>query len=187
VELEQDYFKLLGIDRQYLLDEAALRAIKRRARDLQRQYHPDRLANASPREQQLAAQFSAQVNAASQVLKDPVARAMHMLEIAGVQFDQSRHTIRDTDFLMQQMQLREAVEEASAASDKPGLEALRADIEKLFADVQTQFAEHSSFGNQIVAPGQVDAVAQQQLLALVSKLQFFQKLEAEIEQALALA
>lgn len=181
--LEHNYFRLLGIEQQYTLDDVALRTIKKRARELQRQYHPDRLIGATEKEQRIAAQFSAQVNAAIQTLKDPVARAVHLLDILGIQLDQSQHTIQDSEFLMQQMQMRESLEHAVAADDRMELENLLASVQQQFEAMQKQFALHPVVRSSLI--DQADTPAKKELQAIVSKLQFFQKLDAEIDQALA--
>jgi len=183
VTLEHNYFKLLGIEQRYTLDEVALRAMKKRARDLQKQYHPDRLIGSTQQEQRLAAQFSAQVNAAIQTMKDPVLRAIHLLDVIGIQLDQSQHTIQDAEFLMQQMQMRESLEHAIVSDDRIALENLLASVKQQFEEIQKQFAQHSVIRSSLI--DQADSSAKEYLQAIVSKLQFFQKLDAEIDQALA--
>lgn len=181
--LEHNYFKLLGIEQQYTLDDVATRTMKKRARELQRQYHPDRLVGSTKQEQRLAAQFSAQVNAAIRTLKDPVARAIHMLDIIGIQLDQSQHTIQDAEFLMKQMQMRESLEHAIAVNDREELDNLLTSVQQQFEAMQKQFALHPVIRSSLI--DQADTPAKKELQAIVSKLQFFQKLDAEIDQALA--
>ena len=54
------------------------------------------------------------MNEAYRTLKSPVQRARHLLELHGVDVAFETNTAMPTEFLMQQMELREALEEAVA-------------------------------------------------------------------------
>lgn len=104
-----DYFQLFDLPRGFDLDVAALQP---RYRELQRQFHPDRFASESADVQRVAVQRAADINAGFSVLKDPVQRARHLLELAGHPVHVESTTVSDTDFLMAQMELREQLDEA---------------------------------------------------------------------------
>lgn len=161
--LQQNHFEIFGLQPAYEIDSAALTA---RYRELQREIHPDKFAASPAREQMLAMQYAAQVNEAHTTLRDPVKRAIYLLQLAGVKL-QPEQTTADAQFLMQQMELRERLEDVR---DLAALDALREEVEQLFAAGQRQFAD--SYRRQNLD------VAQSSLL----KLQFLSKLQRQAEE-----
>jgi molecular chaperone HscB len=119
-------FELFGIPQQFAQDRAALDA---RWKELQREAHPDKFAAQGSAAQRVAMQWSVRINEAYQRLKDPIRRAAYLCELHGVNIDAERNTAMPTDFLMQQISLREALEEMS---DIKGLDDLRTDAHELF-------------------------------------------------------
>ena len=170
-DLGKNYFELFGLSVTFDLDVADLTA---RYRDLQRRFHPDRFASASEPERRLSLQLTAQVNAAFQTLKDPVARARYLLGLQGVDTGEDTDTAMDTAFLMEQMELRESLAEAREAADRHvRLENLRQRVGEEFearsAQLRTRFMENSE-------------PARRQARNLVREMQFLQKLAHEIEE-----
>ncbi len=108
LEIPQNHFELFQLPSGLDVDTQVL---TQRYRALQKELHPDRFAAASAREQRLAAQAAAHVNQAHRVLKDPHQRAAYLLEMQGLKIDGEKDTSQDTDFLMQQMEWRERLEE----------------------------------------------------------------------------
>jgi molecular chaperone HscB len=76
-----DYFSVLGVERAWHLDPARLAA---RHLALSRELHPDRFAQASPRERLLSLQRTTAVNDAYRTLRDPIRRAEYILRQAGI-------------------------------------------------------------------------------------------------------
>ncbi len=109
ISLTDDDFALMGLPRRFGVDPKALDA---RWKDLQRQTHPDRFAAQGAAAQRVAMQWSVRVNEAYQRLRDPVKRAAYLCELAGAAIDAERNTAMPGDFLMQQMQWREELDEA---------------------------------------------------------------------------
>jgi molecular chaperone HscB len=170
-DLGKNYFELFGLPITFDLDVADLTA---RYRDLQRRFHPDRFASASEPERRLSLQLTAQVNAAFQTLKDPVARARYLLGLQGVDTGEDTDTAMDTAFLMEQMELRESLAEAREAADRHvRLESLRQRVDEEFearsAQLRTRFMENSE-------------QARRQARNLVREMQFLQKLAHEVEE-----
>ena len=180
VKFENNFFTLLGLPQQFEVDQQLL---KKRARELQRQYHPDRFTNATPQEQRLAAQFSAQVNTASSVLANPVQRALHLLELHNIAADAQNHTEKDSSFLMQQLELRETLEENRMARDVPALQVLAQSVDAAYRDAQQDFSV-TPIGEG--AATNADSFDRPALLGLVSKMRFFEKLNDEVSAALNL-
>jgi molecular chaperone HscB len=118
VHLHSDDFELFGLPRRFAQERVTLDA---RWKDLQRQAHPDRFAAQGPAAQRVAMQWSARINEAYQRLKDPLARAAYLCELHGAPIRAEDNTAMPAGFLMQQMQWREALDEAAGG---PALDAL---------------------------------------------------------------
>ena len=110
MKLSDDDFTLFGLPQRQALDRADLDA---RRRDLQARVHPDRFAAEGASAQRLAMQWAVRVNQAYQRLQAPLSRAAYLCELRGVPIDAQRNTAMPAAFLMQQMQWREALDEAA--------------------------------------------------------------------------
>lgn len=121
-----DHFSLLGLPRQTDLDPLALEANwKSRAASV----HPDRFATASDAQKRVAMQWSAQINEAYRVLKDPLRRAQYLCELAGIDAAARESVALDPGFLMQQMQWREQLEDIRDCKDVHALNDLISEIQ----------------------------------------------------------
>jgi molecular chaperone HscB len=109
-----NHFELFGLPTQFELDGSLLSA---QFRELQRQFHPDNYATASERDRLLAVQKAAQINDAYQSLKHPITRAEHILMLNGFDIKGEQKTLQDPMFLMEQMELREELEEIKTEDD----------------------------------------------------------------------
>ena len=119
MRLADDDFALLGLPRRQALDRAEL---DERWRRLQAEVHPDRFASEGAAAQRVAMQWALRVNEAYRRLKDPLSRAAYLCELAGVPVEAESNTAMPPAFLMQQMQWREALEEAHGLADVQALE-----------------------------------------------------------------
>lgn len=120
LSLAADDFTLFGLPRHYALNTAELDA---RWRELQARVHPDKFAAEGAAAQRVAMQWSVRVNEAYRRLKDPITRGAYLCELGGVAIEAERNTSMPTAFLMQQMQWREALEEAGTADEVSDLDA----------------------------------------------------------------
>jgi molecular chaperone HscB len=112
-QITDDDFSLLGLPQRFALDRTVL---DERRRALQAATHPDRFAADGPTAQRLAMQWAVRINEAHQRLKSPLDRAAYMCELRGAAIQAHRNTAMPAAFLMQQMQWREALEEAGEAT-----------------------------------------------------------------------
>ncbi|WP_291971124.1 co-chaperone HscB [Candidatus Symbiopectobacterium sp.] len=163
-----DYFTLFGLPVHYDVDGSLLLS---RYQELQRKFHPDRFATQHERERLLAVQQAATVNDAYQSLKHPLKRAEYMLSLHGFDLSNEQHTMRDTAFLMEQLELREQLDAISH----------QAEAEAALGD----------FSNQLTAMTRQRTARMQSELAQASwsaaadtvrKLRFLDKLQQQVEQ-----
>ncbi len=122
MKLDSDDFELFGIDRRFALDPAALDA---RWRALQTEVHPDKFAAQGAAAQRVAMQWAVRVNEAYQRLKDPLKRAAYLCELNGAAIEAENNTSMPKSFLMQQMEWREALDDARTVA---AVEALHAEL-----------------------------------------------------------
>ncbi len=168
-DLSSNHFELFGLPQTFDLDRGKLDA---RYRELQRQVHPDRFASAGDQARRVSMQQAARLNEAYQVLKDPLRRGRYLLELRGMDFDDQQQSLRDTAFLMEQMDLREELEVVAEASDPLAVLAGLIDrVRASFRALQDELATYLD-GSEKVPEGAV---------ALVLKMQFYRKLEEEAE------
>ncbi|MFD2368188.1 Fe-S protein assembly co-chaperone HscB [Pseudoduganella sp. GCM10020061] len=117
----QNHFELFNLPQRFAVDADALDAAYR---DVQGRVHPDRFVNATDAEKRVAMQWATRANEAYQTLKNPQKRAAYLCELNGVPLDMESNTAMPVEFLMQQMEWREALDEARADRDAGALEAL---------------------------------------------------------------
>jgi len=97
-------------------------------REVQGQVHPDRHAAAGDAGRRVAMQWSTRANEAYQTLKHPLKRATYLLELRGADIGAENNTAMEPAFLMQQMEWREAVEDATSAKNVDALDQLLGDL-----------------------------------------------------------
>jgi molecular chaperone HscB len=172
-EFSRNHFELLGLPTAYAVDAARLES---GYRDLQSRVHPDRFASGSEAERRVAMQWAARANEAHRTLRDPVDRARYLLKLKGFDTGEETNTSMPPDFLMQQMEWREAAAEARTARDAAALEGLRGELREARGDM-LRMLERA-----------LDADANYEAgCSLVRKLRFLEKLEEEIDEALEVA
>ncbi len=168
--LTQNFFELFSLPQQYALDRAALDA---HYRDLQRSVHPDRFASAGEQERRIAMQHATHINEGYQTLKSPLKRARYLLELRGRTMNDQQTMQADPAFLMQQMELRERLGEIHAADDPlDALDALAREIATLYKALESELA-------QVLDADDGDI---EQAVALVQKMQFFTRLQNEVQE-----
>jgi molecular chaperone HscB len=121
----QNHFELFHLPQKFAIDMAALDAAYR---EVQNQVHPDKFTNAGDTEKRVAMQWATRANEAYQTLKNPFKRAAYLCELNGVDLQIESNTAMPREFLMQQMEWREALDDARAGEDISGLGQLDNDL-----------------------------------------------------------
>ncbi|AIW17924.1 MULTISPECIES: co-chaperone HscB [Vibrio] len=162
-----NYFELFGLPSQFQLDGSLLSS---QFRELQKRFHPDNFASASERDRLMAVQKASEINDAYQVLKSPLSRAEYLLAENGVDIRGEQQTMSDPMFLMEQMELREELEDIPFSSEP---EDALFDFDN---KVSKMYKQHLKSVEQELNDG-----LWQQAAERVRKLKFIAKLKNEIE------
>ena len=165
MNLQSTDFELFAVPARFAQDRAELDA---RWKELQREVHPDRFAAQGAAAQRVAMQWSARINEAYQRLKDPQRRAAYLCELHGAPIEAESNTAMPPEFLMQQMDLRERLDDAHSA---PALDSIDAEARKLASDLLHKIER------QVDAEQDWAAAAQS-----VRALMFLDRLAADIDR-----
>ncbi len=161
----QNHFDLFQLPQNFALD---INALNHAYREVQSQVHPDRFINANAAEKRVAMQWATRANEAFQTLKNPLSRARYLCELNGVDLQIETNTAMPRDFLIQQMEWREALDDAKAAKDIGALEVLEADLKNTRTETEKRIAD-------ILGAGNFEPAAQQ-----VRQLMFIEKFADEV-------
>ena len=161
-------FALFDLPVAFQVDSALL---NERYLALQKSLHPDNFSAASAQEQRLAIQKSAEINDALRILKDPITRADSIIAInTGETENPEEKSNNDIDFLMQQMEWRETLENIENRKDTDELTAFTQEINQIRHAILSELST---------------ALTEQQwdiARAITDKLRFIKKLQTEIER-----
>lgn len=161
-------FALFDLPVAFQVDSALL---NERYLALQKSLHPDNFSAASAQEQRLAIQKSAEINDALRILKDPITRADSIIAInTGETENPEEKSNNDINFLMQQMEWRETLENIENRQDTDELTAFAKEINQI---------RHAILSELSTA---LDAQQWDIARAITDKLRFIKKLQAEIER-----
>jgi molecular chaperone HscB len=137
-----DYFTFFGLPRRLTLDPEQL---EQRFRELSRKFHPDYYYNASPAERLASLERSSYLNDAYRALRNPTARAEHLLAIEGLPPPRTDEgaakvppALLEEVFALNE-ELDEIREQREAGADP---DALRARLEAARAPIERKRDEH---------------------------------------------
>jgi molecular chaperone HscB len=147
-------------------------ALEQAYQDLQALIHPDRYAHAGDAERRASMQMTMRVNEAYRTLRDPVQRGRYLLELHGVDVAFETNTQMPTDFLLQQLEMREELDASVQKKDFLFLDALKAKL------ASQKLSLESQIGESIDARKDYGGAA-----GLVRKLMFLQRLDEEVDAA----
>ena len=161
-------FALFDLPVAFQVDSALL---NERYLTLQKSLHPDNFSAASAQEQRLAIQKSAEINDALRILKDPITRADSIIAInTGETENPEEKSNNDIDFLMQQMEWRETLENIEKRKDTDELTAFTQEINQIRHVILSELSTA------------LDAQQWNIARAITDKLRFIKKLQTEIER-----
>lgn len=136
MDIQANHFALFGLPERFAIDGDALDGAYRA---LQSRVHPDRFAASGAAEQRVALQWATQANEAYRVLRDPLRRAIYLCALKGADPANENNTSMPQAFLVEQLEWREALDEARARGDRAALGALDRELastrERLRAEV----------------------------------------------------
>jgi molecular chaperone HscB len=164
--LTSNHFELFGLAPAFALDLARLESAYR---DIQSKVHPDRYAQAGDAERRASMQMTTRVNEAYRALKSPVQRAKYLLELNGVDVGFETNTAMPREFLMEQMELREKLEQAKTSS---ALDVISRDLAAEKREIENQIRERIDGKRDLAAAAD-----------LVRKLMFLERFGEDIAAA----
>ena len=164
-----DYFALFQLKPQFKIDRQALESAYL---TVQQKVHPDMHAQASDSDKRVSMQLSALANSAYRTLMNPIQRGLYMCARNGVDPQLETNTAMPAQFLMQQMEWREALDDVRDQPSK--LDGLYKEVEltraNLLKEVEATIDEANNY-----------ELAATQLRALL----FIDKFGAELEDAIS--
>ncbi len=146
LDINQNHFKLFGLPEGFALQRDELDRVYR---ILQSQVHPDRFTHAGENEKRMSMQWAMHVNEAYQTLKKPIKRAAYLLSLHGIDPKIETNTRMPHNFLVAQMEWREALEEANEARDGVRLSALetrlQAEMAVLYREAEAELDQRHDY------------------------------------------
>ena len=121
-----NYFELFGLKPQFSID---LTKLESNYRAIQSTSHPDRFVTCTSAEKLQSMQTATLANEAYLNLKSPALRANYLLGLQGIDAIHETNTHMPHDFLMQQMEWRDAMDDAKHTKDVVALESLLAEMQ----------------------------------------------------------
>src|SRR5713226_3042215 len=112
-----DHFLLFGLPRKLWIEMPAL---EKKFLELSWKLHPDKFVNASPADQELSLKGSSELNDAYRVLRDPVARVEHLLELQGMRKEGEHKQQAPPGLLEEVFELNESLDELREAKAAGG-------------------------------------------------------------------
>ncbi len=172
----QNYFSLLGLPVSFDIDKKLL---NQNYHELQKTVHPDKFANASDRERLLSVQKAAQINDALQTLKNPLQRSIYLLSLFGIELGENDTAVAP-GFLMEQMELREALSRIEDRADPMAaldniLDDVKHRIKSAVSNLQALFQQ--ILDEDIAEDEQHKLLAEAK--AQILKMQFLNRLQEE--------
>jgi molecular chaperone HscB len=169
MNLQSNDFELFDVPVQFAQDTAVLDA---RWKELQREAHPDKFAAQGAAAQRLAMQWSVRINEAYRRLKDPLKRATYLCELHGAPIEAETNTAMPADFLLQQMEWREALDEAETAQN----------IDEIALQLNQTVREQLSKLEHLIDESKDFAAASQQVRSLMFTERFASEIDARIDR-----
>ncbi len=153
-----NFFELLQVPQQFEMNQEVL---EQHYRLLQQKAHPDNYRQADSITRAHAQQIAGQINEAYQVLKTPLLRAKYLLLLQGVHFDTLKNQV-SSEFLMQQLQWQEALEDAISPVEK----------ERVISEIQEAKKQYEAHLQQLFS----ESAAADRLIETLQTLKYIERL-----------
>ncbi|XP_028312699.1 iron-sulfur cluster co-chaperone protein HscB isoform X1 [Gouania willdenowi] len=161
------FFKIMDCDHSFTVD---VQKLQRRYLQLQRSLHPDNFSQKSAREQEYSESQSALVNKAYTTLLKPLSRGLYMLELEGMGIDEGTESGADSDFLMELMEINEALHEAQTPDE----------ASKIGHDMKARLVELTEQIDTALQKGELQAAK-----ALLAQMKYYTNIEEKVKEKLS--
>uniref|UniRef100_A0A1A8CLN3 Iron-sulfur cluster co-chaperone protein HscB n=2 Tax=Nothobranchius kadleci TaxID=1051664 RepID=A0A1A8CLN3_NOTKA len=161
------YFKIMDCDYTFTLDTHKLQT---RYLQLQRSLHPDNFSQKSVKEQGFSEHQSALVNKAYTTLLKPLSRGLYMLELEGVPLEEGTDSHADSDFLLELMEVNEALDEAQTPEE----------ASKIGECMKGKLADLTEQIDAALHKGELHAAR-----ALLTKMKYYTNIEEKVKEKLS--
>jgi molecular chaperone HscB len=169
-----NYFELYELPVSFGIDEGAL---KRKFYELSKKFHPDFHVSESPEEQERVLELSTLNNKAYQVLTDPLKRIEYVLGLNDLLTEGEKYQLPQS-FLMEMMDVNEAIMEQEFEPDAAALEQIKAEVGQIEA---RQFDELKKNTDAFDSEAQEDRT---ELLLKIKDIWYRQKYLLRIRESL---
>ena len=137
--MQNNYFELFQLPVGFQVDRAQL---ERSYQDILQQVHPDRQQN-QELQQRLAARYAARVNDAYHCLRDPVRRAVYLLELQHIHIELEHSAVHDVAFLEQLMSWQETLEDIEQSRQHAASQEAGANADAMLSRIKQEIAEQT--------------------------------------------
>ena len=168
--MQQNHFKMFNLDCKFNIN---LEKLEENFRKIQSEMHPDRFVAGTTSEKLHSMQTATLANEAFATLKAPALRAAYLLALSGIDATPETNTKMPADFLMQQMEWREALEDAKQAKKINDLENLLNEMQMEAKNLQAELTQLFDNKQDLVAATEA-----------TRKLIFIDKVCADIHKAI---
>lgn len=158
-------FKVFNLPVDFALD---LQQLSKMYIELQKNYHPDKFINSSKEEQLKALNLTTEINQAYKILQNPTTRALAIVELA--LGEQETKSVFDTEFLLEQLNQRERLEDNATDLD--------------YLDEFLEEAEQQKQSYLATVQEAIKKQDWQETNKIIARLQFCDKLLSEINLAI---
>lgn len=136
---EENHFALLGLEASFDVDRDRIEAAYK---EMQRMLHPDRHVASGEAQAALAEAHSARLNKAVAILRSPLQRGRHWMELHGIRVLEEDQRMDSASTMMEVMEISEALEDAKTQAEVDSIAAsLEANIREVEALLSGVFEE----------------------------------------------
>jgi len=150
-----DYFAFYGLPVSFNPDAAL---VKQKFYEYSKRYHPDFYINESTDKQAEVLELSTVNNKAYQILSDPFKRLQYILELKGVLAEGENYALPQ-GFLMEMMDVNEALMDLQLEPDAEHLSSLKADVTKVEQHIFDEIASLTAKFDEQGGEGQSELLA----------------------------